>query len=148
LRLPWTACVTIWAHFPSSGVAACVVLHLFARAVRVRVRWPLVLTVHLLCKCYWIVLRTAGLTVPPFSGPDYWQWSPPWWLLLTGNPVFTAGFQIPPALIHRDHLLLSGKISLKYTQIRPAMILCSDYSAQRRDRLPRAEDVRGVRSGF
>ena len=94
------------------------------------------------------MLRTAGLTVLPFSGLDYWQWSLPWWLHPTGNPVFRAGCRIPPALIHRDHLLLSGRISLKYTQKHIAMILCSDYSAQRQDRLPRAKELRGVRSGF
>jgi hypothetical protein len=64
------------------------------------------------------------------------------------QPRVNGWLSDPAGLILRDHLLLSGKTSLKYTQIRLAMIMCSDYPAQRLDRLPRATELRGVRSGF
>ena len=86
--------------------------------------------------------------VPPFSDLDYWRWSQPCWLLLTGNPVLLARSQIPPGLIHRDHLLPSMKIGLKYIPTRIVMIQCSDYWARRRDRSPRGDALRRVRIIF
>ena len=76
----------------------------------------------------------------PFLGPDYWRWFLLWWLPPAGSPALTARSQI--ALIHRNHLPRSGKISLKYIRTQLVTILCSNYSGQRRDHSPRADALR------
>ena len=108
---------------PSSTVVACAVHPMFARAVRL----PLISMDHTLCKCCWILPKTASVIVLPFLGPDCWRWSLPW-LPLTGSSVQTAHSQkIPVVLTHQDHLPLYGKISLKCIQARLVTILFSGY---------------------
>ena len=80
------------------------------------------------------------MIVFPFPGLDSWRlflhlWFPKW-LLPTCIIALEARFQILQALTRRDHLLLSGKISLKYILTHLVTIRFSDYSVQRRGPSP------------